>query len=148
MTHWTKKDIRVSNKSHEVDVPEQWGIPINLVMSILWLTSWVIPLQPMVPYIFPLGVGSVLLGHRALVYTREGPAFSFFSSISFFSFLFSFCRWTITLWRWLGREREGQVGGWPVSALWMPSSFQSWCSHARPVAMEAHVYPWTKPSLG
>ena len=111
------------------DIPEQWGIPTNLVISILWLTSWVIPLQPKVPYTFPLIVGSVLLWQRALAYTLEGPAFSFFSSISCFSFLFSFCRWTITLWRWLGKEREGQMGVWSALALWTPSSFQSSGSH-------------------
>lgn len=141
LTQWTKKDSTiVSSKRHMVDIPEQWGIPTDLVMSILWLTSWVIPRQSKVPYTFPLDVGSVLLGHRALVYTLEGPAFSF-SSISFFSFLFSFCRWTITLWRWLGKEREGQVGVWSVPDPWTPSSFQSWCSHACSVEMEAYVHP-------
>ena len=123
-THWTKTASWEVAEAM-VDIPEQWGIPTNLVMSILWLTSWVIPLQPKVPYTFPLIVGSVLLWHRALAYTLEGAAFSFFSSISCFSFLFSFCRWTITLWRWLGKEREGQVGVWSASALWTPSSFQS-----------------------
>lgn len=90
------------------DIPEQWGIPTNLVMSILWVTSWVVPLQPKVAHNFPFCIGSVLLGPRALVYSLGCPVFSFFSSISVFSFLFSCCRWTITLWRWLGKEREGQ----------------------------------------
>lgn len=119
-----------------VDVPEQWGIPTYLVMSILWPTSWDVSLQPNAPHTFPLGVGSGLLGPRAL---HSHKAFIFFSSISVFSFLFSCCRWTITLWRWLwrregGRDRlvfgildlEKTDKGVKGKRAWMLSSFQSW----------------------
>lgn len=103
-----------------VDIPEQWGIPTNLVMSALWFMSCVMPLQPKVPHNFALCVGSVLLEIRALVHNFGCPAFSLFSSISVFSFLFSCCRWTITLWRWLGEKREGQVGVWSASVPGFP----------------------------
>ena len=102
------------------DIPEQWGILKNLVTSTLWLMSRVVPLQPKVPHNFPLCVGSVLLGPRALVHNLGCPDFSFVSSISLFSFLFSCCRWTITLWRWLRREREGLVGVWYAPANGSP----------------------------
>lgn len=86
------------------DIPEQSGVPTNLETSILWAA----PLQSKVPYIF-LCVGSVLHGFSAFAHNLWRSDLSFFSSISVFSFLFSCCRWTITLWRWLGKE-GGHVG--------------------------------------
>lgn len=93
-----------------VDTPEHWGTRTNLAMSTRWLTSWVRPLQPKVPHGLPLCVGSILLGPSILVHSLEWLAFSFFSSISVFSFLFSCCRWTMTVWSWLGKESEEQAG--------------------------------------
>lgn len=84
-----------------------------LVRSIFGVGSWDIPLQPSVPHGFPFWVGSFsssLQGDRTLAQILGFPAFSFFSSISFLSFLFSCCRWSMTLWRWLW-EGEGREDG-------------------------------------
>lgn len=144
------------------DIPEQSGVPTNLVTSILWPRLWVVPLQSRVPHTF-LCVGSVLHELSPFPHNLWCPDFSFFSSISVFSFLFSCCRWTITLWRWLGKER-GQVGvglrqllgspqertekGTPewrdIDAWFLPERALSdvLCGNA------ASVCPWKRPGLG
>lgn len=123
-------------------VPEQWGIPMYLVMSVFGVTSWAIPLQPSGLQIFTFWEGSSLQGPRALAQILALPVFNFFSSISFFSLLFSCCRWTITLWRWLweGEEREeGQVAVWSVCSAWLLAQKNPEVSQER--AADSHVYP-------
>lgn len=140
------------------DIPEQSGVPTNLVTSILWVA----PLQSEMPYIF-LCVGSVLHGLSAFAHNLWRSDLSFFSSISVFSFLFSCCRWTITLWRWLGKE-GGQVGVGLCQLLGSPPGkhrgrhpewrdMDAWFLPERALSHVlcgngAFVCPWKRPGLG
>lgn len=107
---WVRERRHDSSKEQVAHVPVKWGTPMYLLMSTLVVVSWGIPLQPSELHSFPFWEDSSLLGPRALPQILVCPAF-FFSSISFFSFLFSCCRWTMTLWRWLWEEREVRRAG-------------------------------------